>query len=257
MSVRNAVLLPFLLAFAVAPAAAEILDTGVDTEKVVEAPTVISPAAVCPILWVRDGGADAEVERLRALGLDIRIGGFAELNPEGLEPYGVVVVAYMQSGLLTQYRTALQDFVVSGGGLLIHQPNASGLLDYTPTGFDVTMISELWCSGGTESGTTIVNEEHPLTAGLLPEDLSGDFDEVGALGPGFTVLAENSVCGDPALAAGTLGLGRVVLETGNANLQSVDPGTEAYWDRLFGWLCTPGTIAVEPVSWGQTKAMYR
>jgi hypothetical protein len=242
-----------------ATAHAEILDTGVDTEKAVTPETVISPASICRILWLREGGADAEVGRLQALGHDVTIGGYGMLNATALEEFGVLVLAYFQPGILESFRPVISDFVVGGGGLLIHQPNSAGTLDYTPAGFDVTMSGALWCNGASSEDyvATIVDAGHPVTVGLADSDLSGDYDIVESLGPGFSVLTRNAVCNTPALAAGTTGTGRVLLDTGNANLQSLIPGTELYWDRVFGWLCTPGTISVEPSTWGAAKAMYR
>ena len=143
-----------------------------------------------------------------------------------------------------------------GGGLLIHQPNHAGAIDYVPLGFEVSITDPVWCTPDSYLAQ-IVDATHPITAGCVDSDLSGSFDGVGPLGSGFDVLAQNPACGYPALAAGTSGLGRVAFDTGNGSLQSVVPGTENYWDHLYSWLCTPGPISVQPSSWALVKSDYR
>lgn len=98
-----------------ATAHAEILDTGVDTEKAVTPETVISPASICRILWLREGGADAEVERLQALGHDVTIGGYGMLNATALEEFGVLVLAYFQPGILESFRPVISDLSWAAG----------------------------------------------------------------------------------------------------------------------------------------------
>jgi hypothetical protein len=131
--------------------------------------------------------------------------------------------------------------VSSGHGLLIHQPNAAGTIDYAPPGFGVTILSEWWCGiegGGGSDVATIVDDTHPIVAGLVDGDVSGAFDFVGPVGSGYALLTRNSECGDPALLAGSFGAGHVAFEDGNASPGSDRPGGDAYWTQLFTWLGT-------------------
>jgi hypothetical protein len=104
----------------------------------------------------------------------------------------------------------------------------------------------------------IVNAAHPVTSGLADSDLSGDFDTVSGLGGGYTVLGVNAACvGNPSLAAGTFGTGRIVFETGNASPDALDPGSDLYWARVFEWLCAGTTTDTEHATWGSLKVLYR
>ena len=249
----------FTLSFVGLPldASAEILSTGDDTERVAAPPVVQSVDTTCRILWFRRGGNDNEIERLRMLGYDLTVVDSAPfLALDVLLEYGTVVIAYTGPGIVASRQPDLQAFVDLGGGLFIHQPNHEGALDYAPLGFDVTITDPVWCAQDSYFAE-IVDASHPITAGCADADLSGAFDSVGTLGPGFHVLTGATDCAYPALAAGSSGLGRIAFDTGNGSLECVVPGTELYWDNLYSWLCTPGPIAAKPTTWAMVKAGYR
>ena len=240
---------------------AEILSTGVDTERVPAPLTVQSAPGNCPILWFRCGIDEGEINRLRALGYDLTIACETGLPPlSELMNYGVIVIVYTGAGLLADRQSDLQTFVENGGGLFIHQPNHVGQLDYVPTGFEVSITSPIWCPPDGYYAH-IVDASHPVVAFCTDDDLSGALDGVGALGAGFHVLAVNPDCGWPAVAVGTKGLGRVVLDTGNGAPVSIDPGSDQYWRNVLAWLCSAGPVGVESntstSTWGIVKAGYR
>ena len=239
-------------------ATAEILPNGEDPQQQpFDFPVQSVVQSTCPILWYRRAGGDSEIDRLEALGYDLTVVDAAPaLAIANLVNYGALVIAYTGPGFLAGRQADIQAFVDQGGGVFIHQPNHAGVLDYTPLGFEVEIADPVWCAAFSYNAT-IVQGTHPVTQGLTDADLSGAFDDVTSLGPAFTVLATNPDCVDPALAVGTAGSGRVAFDTGNGNELSVDPGTEAYWDQLFDWLCTPGPISVAASSWGSVKAGYR
>jgi len=238
---------------------AEILSTGVNTE-IEPGPVIVeSPfEGGCSILWFRHfSGEDSERERLMEFGYDVTLTDREEsLVIDNLMNYGILVIAYTPPGALTAQHGDILAYVSQGGGVLIHQPNATGIVDYAPPGFDVEILNPFWCQVGGEF-SEIVDGSHPITSGLANADLSGAFDDVGALGSGYSVLAKSTLCDVPSLAVGTSGLGRVAFDTGNGSAQSASPGSEQYWDQLFGWLCTAGPISVKPSTWGSTKAAYR
>jgi len=254
---KNLVLLGLILAIAARPASAELTERGVDTNRPF---TPIVPdhlANQCFMLWFGPE-SPSEISRLQALGFNItQTINPADITTANLANYRVLVINLTGPGVLDPAQPSIQNFVSAGGGLLIHQPNALGLTDYTPTGFDVVITSPFWCNFDANALGHIVDGSHPITAGLLDSDLSGAFDLVGSLGPGFQVLARSLDCGDPALAAGTLGSGRVAFEDGNASPQAQYPGSNSYWGNLLSWLCSAGPTPTRGSTWGSVKAIYR
>jgi hypothetical protein len=250
-------LLGVLLVFVSIPAWSAVLSTGVDTSRPAPALKNHTAGPGCPVLWYA-AGDNGEPARYSALGFPVTFtNNPADLNPVNLANYSVLVVAFTGPGVLGPEQPAIEGFVLSGRGLLIHQPNAVGLIDYAPTGFFVNTADLFWCNFPNPPPPTIVNGAHPLTVGLTDADLSGAFDLVSAIGPGYTLLARSIPCGDPALAAGTLGGGRVVYEDGNGGPGSLQPGTDPYWANIFFWLCTGYPVPTHRDTWGRIKAAYR
>lgn len=254
---RPLLLVLALLLLAAAPAPGAILNTGNDTSKPAPAPRNNPTGPGCPVLWYGSVFSN-EVTRFAGLGYSIT----TTLNPADLAfanlvNYSILVIAYTGPGVLAPEQTDIQTFVLAGHSLLIHQPNAAGLMDYTPAGFDVQINNAAWCNFPANATATIVNAAHPITTGLADADLSGAFDFVGSLGPLFTVLTKSVACGDPALAAGTLGGGRVVFDDGFGATTATLPGTDSYWANMFFWLCTGGAVPAQHNTWGHLKTLYR
>lgn len=245
-----------LLVIGLTSAFAEILPTGEDTNSNNSITPSVIQLGSCNVLWYGVSSGDVEIPRLRGLGLTItQTLAPADLSAVNLANYDVLVIAYTGAGSIGANQPAIAAFVAANNGLLIHQPNFVGTIDYAPAGLDVTESSNVWCGSG---DAVIVNGAHPVTSGLADADLSGDFDTVSGLGGGYTVLGVNATClGNPALAAGTFGSGRVVLETGNANPNALDPGSDLYWARVFEWLCAGTTTNTEQPTWGRLKVLYR
>ncbi len=249
------------LVLGVGSAAADILSDGTDTRRADLAPPKGPSAAPCSVLWFTNPFGSNDAARLSGLGLFITVTtNPADLNAVNLANYDVLAIAYTGAGVIGAAQPVIQAYVASGHGLLIHQPSVEGSIDYAPAAFGVNILSLWWCgvSGGTGPfGAIIVNGAHPITTGLTDADLSGDFDEAGPIGPGYTVLAVNASCGTPSLAAGTTLNGRVAFETGNASLGAADPGSNLYWSQLFSWLCTPQATPAQRPTWGRVKMLYR
>jgi hypothetical protein len=245
-----------LLVFALIASPAPGVPDALGSDSVRSAAALLShapaPSGDCDILWF---GLDIanEVSRYRGLGFDIvHTEDPAEVNLANLADFDVLTLSVTGPGVLGGVQADIEAFVNEGHGLHVHQPNAVGALDYMPADFDIS-IADYWFCDQQYVSATIVDSTHPVTTGLADADLSGDGDLVGSIGSGFQLLAENVVCGDPALAAGTSGAGRVVFETGNGGDNSVLPGSDAYWTRLFTWLCEaepflPVDIDVKPRS---------
>jgi hypothetical protein len=224
------------VAFVSASAHAGAINTGVDPGRTPDSPLPHRPATTCHVLWFGNGSGD-EIARISGLGpIVTQTFNTADLSAANLANYNVLVVAYTPPGIIGGSQADIQSFVLTGGALLIHQPNAdNAVLDYAPAGFGVTITAAGWCNYPDASSAQghIVNGAHPITTGITDADLSGAFDLVGSIGPGYTVLAVNASCLDPALAVGTLGSGRVVFEDGNANSGAFIPGSDNYWANVF------------------------
>ena len=243
---------------AVGSAGARVLSDGTDTDlgSVGSTPGGVTFQGGCNILWYGTTSG-SEATRLPGIGILLTItANPADLSIANLVNYDVLVIAYTGSGSIAAYQPDIQTFVGMGNGLLIHQPNFTGVTDYAPAGFE-SETEFLWCNGATAEQAVITDGSHPITSGLTDADLAGDFDTVNSLGAGYSVLSRNAVCDDPALAAGTSGLGRVVFETGNASSTAIDGGSDAYWVSIFDWLCSTGPVSTEESSWGGIKATYR
>jgi hypothetical protein len=221
----------------------------------------VSPPVIqlqpCSVLWF---GNDVEnTSFLSRLGLSFTVtSNPADLSAANLANYDVLVIAYTGPGVIGAHQADIASFVSANNGLLIHQPNTVGALDYAPAGFGVTITDVCWCGTCAFNDAEIVNGAHPITSGLTNADLSGDFDSASSLGAGYTLLARNTVCtNNAALAAGTFGTGRVAFETGFPAIASIDSGSDAYWARLFEWLCVGSQTPTAEPTWGRLKVLYR
>ena len=212
--------------------------TGSDTDQPLpRTQASIAIGGACEILWFGTDFGSTEISRFQSLGFNItHTLNPADVNPANLSNFDVLVVTATGAGVLGGAQPDIEAYVNGGNGLLIHQPNVAGGSDYAPTNFNVT-TDPLWCNFPSDFAATIVDPSHPITTGLTDVDLAGDFDFVVFIGSGYTLLAENVVCADPALAAGTSGSGRVVFETGNASNSSTDAGSDQYWINVLTWLC--------------------
>lgn len=213
----------------------------------------------CRALWYRLGLGD-ETERFASYGLNITFASSpAELGRADLSQYDLLIISQACPGQLNGARIAIQNFVAQGHGLLIHQLDCPGVMDFMPPGFEITIRDYYWCDFPTSFQTHLTGVPHPIVAGLTDAQLAGAADWVGSLGTGFAVLGVNPDvgCGDPALAAGSYGTGRIVFEDGNASSNSIWPGTNAYWLNVLNWLC-PGTpVPTHRPTWGEVKTLYR
>jgi hypothetical protein len=255
----------FVLAFASPRALAAPQPDGTDPSlAAVSAPAPGAVTAGCSVLWYGNDSQSSEINRLISLGYTVTQATVpAQLSAASLASRDILVIAYTGSGTITTAQPAIAGFVESGGALLIHQPNHIGTLDYAPQGFDVNNLHIRWC--GLETSTpyynpVIVEPNHPITTGLVDSDLSGDFESVANWGSGYTVLSRNGDCEYSAMAlgAGTLGSGRVVYDSGNMGTSSnLRPGTNAYWSRVFGWLCGDLPVPARHSTWGGVKSRYR
>jgi hypothetical protein len=233
------------------------------TERVLADREVGTPGAELaggssPTLFYFGSTLGGEPEDFAALGFSVTVADtVADLQLTNLLNFDVLILGFVHPDdtRLGPYQPDIEQYVLVGHGLLIHQPNAPGVIRYAPTGFELEIESQWWCGvpgGGASTETEVVFPDHPAIAGLPPDQVGCDADQVAWIGPAYALLTRNLECLDPAMAAGTFGLGRVVFETGN-----VKCGCEEYWIQVLNWLGLTGPVSVKSQSWGVTKAQYR
>jgi hypothetical protein len=215
---------------------------------------VVQPTRQCSVFMF--GDAMGEASRFSALGFIVTVG--ADLSYANISQYDVVVIPLVAPGVIGGWQGDIEQFVDGGGGLFIHQPNAIGLIDYAPTGFEFTETNNFWCDPPDQN--QIVDTAHPTMAGLANADLAGRFDQVsiGALGTGYGLIAkgigacENDVC----CAGGCYGAGRVFLDLSNLSSGSIDPGADLYVVNVLDWLCDGGASPATETTWGAVKSAF-
>jgi len=248
-------LLGALLAVSGTPALGAILNSGIDSGRQPLPASGNHGYAGCSVLWF--GTDNGEPARFTGLGFNVTVtANPGDLTASNLSNYSILVIAYEGPGVIGGAQAVIQNYVQAGHGLLIHQPNVVGVIDYAPFNFGVNTLNLFWCNFPGPALATIVDPLHPITGGLTDADLSGAFDE-SVLDPGYHVLAMSVACGGPALAEGTFGSGRIVYDTGNGSPLSVLPGTDQYWMNLFSWLCVASTTPTRGTTWGEVKVLYR
>jgi hypothetical protein len=180
-----------------------------------------------------------------------------DLTFANLANYNVLVIWNMSPGLIGSYRTDIVMFVSAGGSLFIHEPRF-GIVDYAPDGLEVAILSSDWCNQpAPDYWACIVDFSHPITSGLSNSDLTASWRQVFDLGPEYTVLTQNCVCLDPALAMGSYNAGKVLFDTGYFSPSTLVPGSDEYIMRIFDYLCESAGVQVQESSWGSLKACYR
>lgn len=97
-------------------------------------------------------------------------------------------------------------YVDNGGGLILAQPNELITPQCLPYAWEI--VDDFYTE---PCATTIVDPTHALTTGLSLNAMPDCFDEVGAVGPEWTILALDAN-GDPSFACATYGNGKVIVE---------------------------------------------
>jgi len=124
-------------------------DTGTSSEYSYEYQQL--PDRECSIyLYPSDGMSEAA--RIRSLGYEVTVGGNASYGV--ISQYDVLMISLVGPGSCP-YAADIEQFVNEGGGLIIHQPNGLGTVDYAPPGFEFVIADNFWCDP--PYANTIVN----------------------------------------------------------------------------------------------------
>ena len=160
----------------------------------------------------------------------------AELTLSNLSNYYVLWIDYATNpSIYASQNSQIRAWVNGGGGLIVTQPEFVGNVTVFPPGFEVFIYDGSWPGNW---AATIVNPTHPITLGLVDEDLSGNFDWVRSedIGTNWDILAVDlETPSDVALLAGEYGVGRLVFNTGNFQGLSGDPGSDMYLRQMICW----------------------
>ena len=135
---------------------------------------------------------------------------------------------------LDTYADAFADYIRQGGGLVVFQPNP---LCVYPTGAKPPKalahrkVEREYCTSKVlplkatfynryvqyEAVLNVAGKAHPITHGLANENMPYTTDQIFDLDRRYTVLARGDSSDSPALAAGKLGRGRIVLIADNVH----------------------------------------
>ena len=187
---------------------------------------------------------DAEVARLNALGANAALvedAAIATLTAFDLQWFDVVYLPLQWGQSSTHIESigaTLQAFVNGGGGLVVGQ-SSNFTAPYTPTflpagyGFTYTDSSYPAC------GVTVLDPAHPITTGLLGDDMPDVYDRIVAstLDSNYSVLAMSSVEDALSLAVAEYGSGRIAVHTSNwkGTPTVCDSDPDIIVERVFSW----------------------
>lgn len=137
---------------------------------------------------------------------------------------------------ISDRREAYAQFVRSGGGLLLFQPNPFGFkneslcVDLLPATFTVQ-------NRYSDSSVKIVSD-HVLVRGLGVKDMPYPCDRITECDREWTVLARGEQSGDASLLVARFGSGRAAVDADHPNRDSDTTGfhSDAFLRRLVLWL---------------------
>jgi hypothetical protein len=187
--------------------------------------------------------------RLRGLGYNVtETSNPADLNRANLQNFDVLwISAATVPSFYSSQNAEIQAWVNNdGGGLIVNQPNIIAIVSVFPPGYDVSIFDIYWPG---DTRTTIVDHSHPITQGLVDDDLSANLDWVRSqdIGANWNTLAVDlETPDDIALLAGEYGDGKLVFNTGNF-AGGDDPGSDKYLVQMTDWAITVLDIIVSPL----------
>lgn len=154
--------------------------------------------------------------RISALGATVSEAEPAALTQTMLDANDILWVALANADDVNEAgkTSIIRNWISSGHGMIVEQPNQVGpvyLLPYTFT------ISDIWYTG--QCTRNVIDPTHPITNGIAPNDLPACYDTVGSIGSEWKVLVRDGT-NDPSLSVANYGNGRIIVE-----LDNTGPGT--------------------------------
>ena len=205
-----------------------------------------STVAVCSDMYY----ASSFVDRVDSLGFTTKLWmDPAQVNASSLEDVDVLFVHSCFAPDLAGKASVIADWVAEGHGLIVEQPNQSGVVDILPPGLEISVYSDSYDSVR-DVQITALGQTHPITLGLTSDDLASNADKVllTDVSPAYDILGvQRTNPNYVALAASSFGNGRVVFHTGNTSPMSTDPGSNRYVKQMIDWAASapePSTFAL-------------
>ncbi|NLF39949.1 hypothetical protein GX586_10910 [bacterium] len=172
----------------------------------------------------------------------------AQITPPSLANVDVLYVTSGNTAKLSNEAATIVSWVSQGNGLIVEQPNVTGLVAILPPSLPISIWSKDY--DGTNVGPDPVRNVlitpagalHPITAGLAGSEICQNLERVlhSDVAPGYDILGvQASNTNYVAVAAATCGLGRVVFHTGNAGTNSFSPGSDTYIQQMLDWAAVP------------------
>ncbi len=198
------------------------------------------------------GGSDDLISyvanRFTSLSYDVQVlTSPSQVTASSLSNFDVLYVVSSEAGQLSGTAAVIANWVASGNGLIVEQPNVEGPVAIMPPGLNVSVFDRGYDGSSSgpnlaQVGLTSAGLVHPVTAGLTPEELCGNGDKVllSGVSPTLTILGVQVT--NPSLAAiavGNYGSGRVIFHTGNINPFSLRPGSDLYLRQMINWAAVP------------------
>jgi hypothetical protein len=164
----------------------------------------------------------------------------------------VFYVHTARAPMLSNEAATISAWVNQGNGLIVEQPNQTGLVAILPPTLPISIWSKSY--DGTNVGpdpvravvVTDVGVVHPVTTGLMTGDICENADRVlrSDVAAGYDILGvQISNANYVAVAAATYGLGRVVFHTGNTSPGAFSPGSDQYVQQMIDWAAVPEPAA--------------
>jgi len=178
--------------------------------------------------------------RIKGLGASVTEAAPSTLTKEMLAQYNVVWISLEGTDDVDNAGKAdiIKSYVYNGGGLILEQPNIVITPLCLPYEFMIVDNSyQNECTG------TILVPDHYLTQGLTIKDneIPATYDEVGTIGPEWTVLAidGDTTDPDPKLSVASYGAGKIIVELGNTSTYDCMCGVcmkDIMIERMIKWV---------------------
>ncbi len=184
-------------------------------------------------------------------------------NLEALANYSLVILPVHHASV-TKYdifdglSADYLEFVSSGGGLWVAQPNPYGMPDNTATitwvPYELTLYFQY---NQADCPADIVDSSHCLSEGISGAGFSNPLDTVVEMGSEWEVIAQGPVSGSPSVLFATYGNGKVLVELGTPQADATCLISSEVLNRYV--VCTMGSsvVAVEFESFDSLKALFR
>ncbi|MHA2402685.1 MAG: hypothetical protein ACXADH_06800 [Candidatus Kariarchaeaceae archaeon] len=210
---------------------------------------LLSQSAMCEIniLVFAQSSPHTEVNKLNTIsGLSASgTTSVADINPVNLVNFDVFYAASVFKNLLDSKDSVLQNFLSSGGGIVVGQSNVEGIIDWLPERLEAT-VNSIWYPDRASFLVTSSGAIHPILDGLNISDLGTrpvDTILCNNLGTEWDVLMVHSSNSNIlGLAAANYGSGRILLWPDRCSSGIYGP-SDIFLKQMLEWVSTSEPVA--------------